>query len=192
VHAKLAASGNSRARGGALGKAGTGDLRDDACQNVESLGARFGIELLVRRLVRVWGGGSRKARVSCMATLLIGRWLSVRNQAAAKESVDDHPGMEQIGKWGETGLTVFIAGCRQFIGDSRRFPIGLRRLREIMGKLKLTVTKRRHESARYRKGSSVWRRHRGAEALRQALGQGGRHSQRPHPESAGSQSASRS
>jgi hypothetical protein len=46
-----------------------------------------------------------------MATLLIGRWLSVRNQAAAEESVDDHPCVEQIGKWGETRLTVFMAGC---------------------------------------------------------------------------------
>jgi len=59
-----------------------------------------------------------------MATLLIGRWLSVRNQAAAEKSVDDDPCVEQIGKWGETGLTVFIAGCRQLIGNSRRFPIG--------------------------------------------------------------------
>jgi hypothetical protein len=33
-----------------------------------------------------------------MATLLIGRWLSVRNQAAAEKSVDDDPCVEQIGK----------------------------------------------------------------------------------------------
>src|SRR5262249_20790986 len=31
---------------------------------------------------RAGGDASRKARVSCMATLLIGRWLSVRNQVA--------------------------------------------------------------------------------------------------------------
>jgi hypothetical protein len=59
-----------------------------------------------------------------MATLLIGRWLSVRNQTAAEESVDDHPCVEQIGKWGETGLTVFADGCRQLISNSRCVPIG--------------------------------------------------------------------
>jgi hypothetical protein len=42
-----------------------------------------------------------------MATLLIGGWLWLWNQAAAEESVDDRPCVEQIGQWGETGLAVF-------------------------------------------------------------------------------------
>jgi hypothetical protein len=50
-----------------------------------------------------------------MATLLIGRWLPGRNQAAVKESVDDHPRVEQIGKRGKTRITVFA--------DRRRRPV---------------------------------------------------------------------
>src|ERR1700719_4710636 len=79
---------------------------------------------------RAGGDGSRKARVSCIATLLIGRRLSVRNQAAAQESVDDHPGVEQIGKCGETGGTLFATRCRQFIISSHCFPIGPTRRNE--------------------------------------------------------------
>jgi hypothetical protein len=57
-----------------------------------------------------------------MATLLIGRWLPGRNQAAVKESVDDHPRVEQISKRGETRITVFADGCRWPVAGC--FPIG--------------------------------------------------------------------
>src|SRR5262245_49947357 len=70
---------------------------------------------------RAGGGGSRRVRVSCMATLLIGRWLRGRNQAAVKESVDDHPRVEQIVKLGETRITV-CAECRWPVAGC--FPIG--------------------------------------------------------------------
>jgi hypothetical protein len=58
-----------------------------------------------------------------MATLLIGGWLWLWNQAAAEESVDDRPCVEQIGQWGETGLAVFRAGSRRLVGNSDRFPV---------------------------------------------------------------------
>jgi hypothetical protein len=58
-----------------------------------------------------------------MATLLIGRWFSGRNQAAAKESVDDQPRVEQIGKRRETGIAMFTDG-RRWPVIAGRFPIG--------------------------------------------------------------------
>ena len=57
-----------------------------------------------------------------MATLLIGCWLPGRNQEAVKESVDDHPRVEQIGKRGETRITVFADGRRWPVVGC--FPIG--------------------------------------------------------------------
>jgi hypothetical protein len=59
-----------------------------------------------------------------MATLLIGGGLQLWNQAAAKESVDDCPCVEQIGKWSEAGFAMFGAGVRPLVSDFNRFPIG--------------------------------------------------------------------
>src|SRR6266508_2510328 len=52
------------------------------------------------------GGASRNARVSCMATLLVGRWRCLRNQAAAEDSVNEGPYAEQIRQRREAGCTV--------------------------------------------------------------------------------------
>jgi hypothetical protein len=42
-----------------------------------------------------------------MATLLIGRWLRLRNQAATEESVDDRPCAKQISQRREAAFAVF-------------------------------------------------------------------------------------
>ena len=56
-----------------------------------------------------------------MATLLVGRWRCLRNQAAAEESVDDGPCAEQIGQWREAGLAVGGTGFEWVI--SARLPV---------------------------------------------------------------------
>src|SRR5262249_41487660 len=53
------------------------------------------------------GGGSRNARVSCMATLLVGRWRCLRNQTAAEESVHEAPCAKQICSRRKARLTVW-------------------------------------------------------------------------------------
>src|ERR1700745_3459060 len=50
-------------------------------------------------------GGSRRARVSCIATLLIGRRRLLWNQAATEESVHDPSGVEKICQRCETRFT---------------------------------------------------------------------------------------
>jgi hypothetical protein len=56
-----------------------------------------------------------------MATLLVGRWLLLRNQAAAEESVDDRPCAKQIRQGGKAGFAMFGLGFHGVIG---RFPVG--------------------------------------------------------------------
>jgi hypothetical protein len=64
-------------------------------------------------------GGSRKARVSCIATLLIGRRLRLWNHAAPEESVDDRLRVEQIGERGEARIAMVRPRMRPVL-DRRR------------------------------------------------------------------------
>jgi hypothetical protein len=59
-----------------------------------------------------------------MATLLIGGGLQLWNRAAAKESVDDCPCVEQIGKRSEAGGVMFGIGARRLVSSFNRFPVG--------------------------------------------------------------------
>jgi len=56
-----------------------------------------------------------------MATLLVGRWRCLRNQAAAKESVHEGPCAEQIRQWREAGIAIGAIGFGRIIGA--RLPV---------------------------------------------------------------------
>src|SRR5512132_1382219 len=68
------------------------------------------------------GGASRNARVSCMATLLVGRWRCLRHQTVAEDSVHEGQCAEQICQRREAGLAVGGAGFERVIGV--RLPVG--------------------------------------------------------------------